>query len=374
MAPMPTPSLTAAGRATQASLAAASAPADDARYAAIARRDRAADGRFWYGVVTTGVYCRPSCAARLAKRENVRFFASREDARDAGLRACKRCRPDADSDRAHLLAATERACRLIEAAEEPPTLAELADAAGLSRYHFHRVFKDIVGVTPKQYAQGRRRARLQDELVAGAPVTEAIYAAGFGSSTRFYENAAGILGMHASAYRRGGRDMAIRYAAVPCSLGWVLVAATDRGLCSIALGDSAQELAAGLAARFPSATIAPGGDDFAALVARVVDLIEAPHGAVELPLDIRGTSFQQRVWHALRQIPAGRTATYGEVAARLGAPRAVRAVAQACAANPLAVAIPCHRVLAADGDLAGYRWGKARKRALLAREAEAAGR
>lgn len=372
---MPTPPALSSGRSAPPAAVATAAEADDeARYAAIARRDRAADGRFWYGVLTTGVYCRPSCAARLAKRANVRFFASREDARAAGLRACKRCRPDADSERAHLIAATERACRLIEAAEEPPTLAELADATGLSRFHFHRVFKDIVGVTPKQYAQARRRERLQDELSAGAPVTDAIYAAGFGSSTRFYENADGILGMRATAYRCGGRDMAIRYSVVPCSLGWVMVAATDRGLCSIALGDSADALEAGLRSRFARADIAAGGEGFESLVARVVDLIEAPQVAGDLPLDIRGTAFQQRVWQSLRQIPAGRTATYGEVAASLGAPRAVRAVAQACAANPLAVAIPCHRVVCANGSTSGYRWGAARKRALLAREAKAAAR
>ena len=261
-----------------------------------------------------------------------------------------------------------RACRLIEAAETPPALADLAAAAGSSPSHFHRVFKQVTGVTPRAYAAARQAARAAEGLRQAATVTEAIYDAGYGAASRFYAAAPGRLGMTPTAYRRGGEGAAIRFAVGPCSLGHVLVAATDRGVCAILLGDEPDALLRDLQDRFPKAALTGGDRDFEALVAQVVGLVEAPGTAATLPLDIGGTAFQQRVWQALRAIPPGRTATYAEIAQAIGAPSAARAVALACGANRLAVAIPCHRVVRQDGSLSGYRWGVARKRTLLARE------
>lgn len=342
---------------------------DDGRWEAVLRRDRTADGRFWYAVRTTGVYCRPSCAARPARRENVSFHASPAAARAAGFRACKRCRPDeagGPDPRAALVAA---ACRRIEEAEEPPTLEMLATAAGVSPFHFHRIFKAVTGVTPKAYAMAHRTGRVRRELGNAETVTAAIYDAGFNASSRFYESSTGRLGMTPSAWRAGGVGAAIRFAVGDCPLGSVLVAATDKGVCAIELGDDPQALLDGLQRRFPKATLVGADADFEATVAAVLALVEAPGRASDLPLDIRGTAFQERVWRALRDIPAGRTATYAEIAAAIGQPRAVRAVANACGANPTAIAIPCHRVVRTDGDPGGYRWGIDRKQALLRREA-----
>ena len=341
---------------------------NDDRYDAISRRDRASDGAFFYGVRTTGVYCRPSCAARLARRENVSFHPSCEAAERAGFRPCKRCRPNEASQAERHADLVRKACRLIDTAEDSPSLAQLAEAAGLSPYHFHRVFKEVAGVTPKAYAAARRAARLQSGLDTASSVTQAIYDAGYNASSRFYEGAADRLGMTPSTYRKGGAGAAIRFAVGQCSLGAILVAATETGVCAIAFGDDPAVLVHDLQDRFPKADLTGGDPAFEATVARVVGAVEAPGLGLDLPLDIRGTAFQQRVWQALRAIPAGRTATYTEIAAAIGAPAAVRAVAGACAANTLAIAIPCHRVIRSDGALSGYRWGVDRKAILLQRE------
>ncbi|MBV9077727.1 MAG: bifunctional DNA-binding transcriptional regulator/O6-methylguanine-DNA methyltransferase Ada [Methylobacteriaceae bacterium] len=345
---------------------------DEERYDAVRRRDGAVDGAFVYAVRTTGVYCRPSCAARLARRENVSFHPTCAAAEAAGFRPCKRCRPNEPSQAERRAAAVGRACRLIERGEEMPSLEALAAAAGLSPFHFHRVFKAVTGVTPKAYGEAARSRRLKARLEAGDSVTGAIYEAGYNAPSRFYARAAERLGMTPSAYAKGGVGARIRFAIGECSLGSVLVAATERGVCAILLGDDPDALLRDLQDRFPKAELVGDDPAFGETVARVVGLVEAPGRGLGLPLDIRGTAFQERVWDALRNIPAGRTATYAEIAAAIGAPAAVRAVAGACAANALAIAIPCHRVVRSDGSLSGYRWGVARKRALLDREGEAA--
>jgi AraC family transcriptional regulator of adaptative response/methylated-DNA-[protein]-cysteine methyltransferase len=345
------------------------APGADSRWAAVARRDKAFDGKFFFAVRTTGVYCRPSCASRAAKRENVVFFQSRAEAENAGFRACKRCRPDRLGAPDPQIEAVKRACERIASAEEAPKLADLAASAGLSSFHFHRLFKKVTGVTPKAYAAETQARRAAERLPTAQTVTEAIYDAGFNSSSRFYETATARLGMTPTAVRRGGQGEAIRFAVGQTSLGAVLVAATRKGVCAIMLGEDPEALVNELEDRFPRAELVGGDAEFERMVAEVVGLVEAPGQRRDLPLDIRGTAFQQRVWRALRAIPAGRTATYMEIAQAVGEPRAVRAVAQACAANPLAVAIPCHRVVRTDGALSGYRWGVERKRALLDREA-----
>lgn len=343
---------------------------DAERWEALRRRDPAADGHFFLAVKTTGVYCRPSCPARPARRENVTFYATRADAERAGFRPCKRCRPDEPPRSEREAALVAAACRTIESAEETPRLSELAAQAGVSAYHFHRMFKRVAGVTPKSYAAAHRHSRVQDSLRSGSEVTAAIYAAGFNSSGRFYEVAPEILGMKPSVYRNGGQGEAVWHAVGRCSLGCVLVAATGRGLCAILLGASASELEADLKTRFPHATLTKPAAGFAGWVEKVVRFVDDPAraGGLGLPLDVRGTAFQRRVWEALREIPAGKTATYTEIAERLGSRRAARAVAGACAANALAIAVPCHRVVASNGELAGYRWGVERKRRLLERE------
>ena len=345
------------------------APSEDAWWEAVRRRDKAFDGKFFFAVRTTGVYCRPSCASRAAKRENVSFFSSAEAAERAGYRTCKRCRPDRLGAPDPKVEAVKRACEMIASAEEAPKLADLAARAGMSPFHFHRVFKNVTGVTPKAYAAQMQARRAADGLRTAETVTEAIYDAGFNSSSRFYETAAARLGMTPTAVRRGGEGAAIRFAIGQASLGAVLVAATDKGVSAIMLGDDPDRLARELQDRFARAELVGGDAEFERMVARVVGLIEAPGQRLDLPLDIRGTAFQERVWQALSAIPPGKTATYTEIARAVGQPKAVRAVAQACAANPLAVAIPCHRVVRADGDLSGYRWGVERKRELIAREA-----
>jgi AraC family transcriptional regulator of adaptative response/methylated-DNA-[protein]-cysteine methyltransferase len=346
---------------------------EEARFAAVRRRDRQADGRFYYSVATTGVYCFPSCGARPALRHNMAFHATPQQAERAGFRPCRRCRPDLPPRAEREAATVSATCRQIEQAEDEPSLAELAAYAGLSPHYFHRLFRRVTGVTPKAYASAHRQARVQNSLSAGAAVTEAIYDAGFNSSGRFYEASAAILGMTPSHYRAGGRHETIRYGFGQCSLGAVAVAAAERGICAILLGDTPAVLLSDLRARFPQALLEAAGADFEEAVGRVVALVDHPNrnGSLGLPLDIRGTAFQRRVWEVLRRIPAGQTLSYRQVAAELGSPSAVRAVAGACAANVLAVAIPCHRVVAADGRLAGYRWGTERKRRLLDQETSA---
>jgi AraC family transcriptional regulator, regulatory protein of adaptative response / methylated-DNA-[protein]-cysteine methyltransferase len=344
---------------------------DDERWAAVARRDRSADGVFYYSVRTTGVYCRPSCSARLAQRENVQFHTTCEEADRAGFRPCKRCRPNGVGFAEQRAAAIARACRLIETAEELPNLAALAKAAGMSRFHFHRIFKAVTGVTPKAYMMAHRTRRVRDELARSDTVTQAIYDAGFNSSGRFYAKSSEILGMTPTTFRSGGTGVSLRFAVGECSLGSVLVATTEKGVCAILLGDNPDALLRDLQDKFPNAHLIGGDPKFEQLVAKVIGFLEAPALGLDLPLDVRGTVFQQRVWQALREIPPGSTESYQTVAERIGMPTAARAVAQACASNKIAVAIPCHRVVRNDGALSGYRWGLERKRALLDREARA---
>jgi AraC family transcriptional regulator of adaptative response/methylated-DNA-[protein]-cysteine methyltransferase len=344
---------------------------DDQRWQAVVNRDTRADGVFFFSVRTTGVYCRPSCGARLPLRKNVAFHQTRADATSAGFRPCKRCRPNGDTRDQQLSKLVVEACRVIQASEAKPSLDRLARRAGLTPQHFHRVFKRITGVTPRAYAASRRAEVARRELQQAESVTDAIYNAGFNASSRFYAAASKIFGMQPSAYRRGGGGEVIRFAVERCSLGRVLVAATAKGVCAILLGDNQSVLERQLQERFPRANIVRADADFEETVSAVVRHVEHPAGPFDLPLDIRGTAFQERVWRALQTIPAGAKVSYADVAKRVGAPTAVRAVAQACGANVLAVAIPCHRVVRTDGGVSGYRWGVSRKRVLLAREEEA---
>jgi AraC family transcriptional regulator of adaptative response/methylated-DNA-[protein]-cysteine methyltransferase len=340
---------------------------DDQRYDAFVRRDKAMRDQVLMGVLTTGVYCRPGCPARTPLRKNVRFYADAEAARADGLRACKRCKPDdAASPHAGLVA---EACRTLESAETAPSLEQLARRAGLSPFHFHRVFKAETGVTPAAYAAAVRDRRAKAALKDGATVTEAVYDAGYGSASRFYDGAGSRFGMAPRAWRQKGRGEAIRVATAPCSLGYVLVGATDRGVCAIELGDDPQAMLAEFASHFENARRVDDDPALAALVRQVVAYVDDPAGrAPSLPVDVRGTAFQQRVWDMLRRIPAGQTWTYGQLAEAIGAPKAVRAVGAACGANALAVVVPCHRVVGSDRKLTGYRWGVDKKRALLKRE------
>jgi AraC family transcriptional regulator of adaptative response/methylated-DNA-[protein]-cysteine methyltransferase len=344
---------------------------DDPRWDAVVARDAEFDGRFYYAVASTGVYCRPSCAARLPNRENVRFFASAAAAERAGFRPCKRCKPDQAPLKELRAEKVARACRLIETAEREPTLDALADAVGVSPYHFHRLFKAATGVTPKAYASAHRRSRVRDSLGTSGTVTEAIYAAGFNSNGRFYAGAAEALGMTPTDFRQGGRNQMLHYAIDTCWLGRILIAASDKGIAAIFFGDDDDSLLVDLRAQFPRARLIGGDKDFEELVAKVVAFVEDPKIGLDLPLDVRGTAFQHRVWDALRRIPVGSTASYAEIAEEVGAPGSARAVARACASNPVAVAIPCHRVVRSDGSLSGYRGGVARKRALLNKETKA---
>ena len=340
-------------------------------WAALQSRDRRAEGAFVYAVRTTGVYCRPGCASRLPRRENVAFYQTNAEAEIAGFRPCKRCRPNEAPGERHV-AAIGRACALIRARDALPSLAELAEAAGISRFHFHRVFKQITGATPREWGKAHRLGRFAERLDAGESVAEATYAAGFGASSRAYEAAPGGLGMTPGARRHGGRGETIRFTTVKTGLGWALVAATDRGICMTALGDERAPLEAELRRRFPAALIWPADAALTAWAERIVRFVTRPDAQPDLPLDIRGTAFQAQVWRALQKIPPGRTTSYSEIAAALGRPEAVRAVARAIASNNLALLVPCHRVVRSDGELAGYRWGVERKRALIERERDAA--
>ena len=347
----------------------AATTSSDPRWHAVVARDAQADGAFVYSVRTTGVYCRPSCAARSPRPENVAFHASAADARRAGFRACLRCRPDDEASGSRQAEMVADLCRYIESADDEPSLDQLAKHAGISSSHLHRTFKAATGLTPKAYAQAHRARRMRDALTSAGTVTDAIYGAGYNSGGRFYAQADQVLGMTPTNFRAGGAETEIRFAVGQCSLGAILVAASARGVCAILIGDDPDALARELQDRFASAVLVGGDAAFERLVAQVVGLVEAPAVGLDLPLDVRGTAFQQRVWQALRDIPVGQTSSYADIADRIGAPKSIRAVAQACAANALAVAIPCHRVVRRDGGLSGYRWGVERKRALLQREA-----
>lgn len=348
------------------------ADAEERRWAAVTARDASFDGQFYYSVATTGVYCRPGCPARLPKRGNVAFYDTADLAEAAGFRPCKRCKPRQPALGEQHRTKVSDACRHIETADEEPSLAELASAAGLSPHHFHHMFKSIVGLTPKAYATAHRQKRVRDNLSRSKTVTEAIHESGFNSSGRFYADSTQVLGMTPTDFRAGGLNTDIRFAVSDCSLGRILVAASEKGVCAVFLGDDGEGLVRELRERFAKANLIGGDRAFEKLTGKVVAFVESPDANWDLPLDVRGTAFQHRVWQALRDIPAGRTATYAEVAKRIGAPKAVRAVGGACGANPVAVAIPCHRVVRSDGSGSGggYRWGPERKQTLLAREAK----
>src|SRR3984893_16535812 len=343
---------------------------NDPRWLLLVARDKKSDGKFFYSVKTTGVYCRPSCAARLARPENIRFFTTTEAAEKAGFRACKRCTPAGPSLTEANTAKIERVCRLIERSEETPPLEKLAQYAGMSVFHLHRTFKAVMGLTPSGYGAAQRTKRVRKTLGKSQSVTDAIYDAGFNSNSRFYERANEALGMTPTSFRDSGANTVIHFAIAECSLGSILVAKSERGVCAVLMGDDPLLLARDLQDQFLKAELVGDESGYEELVGELIGLIERPGVGVDLPLDIRGTAFQQRVWKALQQIPVGTTASYADIAKVIGTPKAVRAVAQACGANTLA-AIPCHRVIRNDGALSGYRWGVERKRALLDREAQA---
>ncbi|HEV2747435.1 MAG TPA: bifunctional DNA-binding transcriptional regulator/O6-methylguanine-DNA methyltransferase Ada [Allosphingosinicella sp.] len=334
---------------------------ENAAWSAVMARDRRADGRFVTGVLTTGIYCRPSCAARHPKRENVRFFPSGAEAAGCGLRPCLRCRPDEVTREASAL---QRAFRLIEQAESPPPLGELSAAAGYSPHHFHRLFKRATGVTPAEYARGRRARTMTESLAANGRVTDAIYDAGYSGPGRFYADAKARLGMTPSAWRDGGRGETIRWAKADTYLGEMLVAATEKGICRL----SFDEDEADLRRRFPHAAIERGGAAMADLVRRTVAAVNAPERPHDLPLDVRGTAFQEAVWRELSRIPPGESLSYAALAAKAGKPGAARAAGSACGANKVAILIPCHRARRGDGTLGGFAYGLDRKSALIERE------
>ncbi|MBL9114243.1 MAG: bifunctional DNA-binding transcriptional regulator/O6-methylguanine-DNA methyltransferase Ada [Verrucomicrobiaceae bacterium] len=341
---------------------------DDERYAAVVGRLLEADGHFVYAVTTTGIFCRPSCSAKTALRKNVRFFVTPVDAHRAGFRACKRCQPDGESLDEHYSKMVAKACHRLDQCERLPALNELAVQCGMSRFHFQRIFKRVIGITPGQYHAAKRAERVRSGLTKKQSVTEAILDAGFANTAHFHSTISQQLGMKAKTYRSGGRGENIRYAMGDCTLGKVLVASSERGICAILLGDQPNPLVDDLRERFPEADIQEGDSAFTQMVEAVIRHVDTPNQTFDLPLDIRGTAFQQRVWRALMTIPPGTTATYSQLADLIGSPAAVRAVAGACAANALAVVVPCHRIVRSDGNLSGYRWGVKRKAALLAAE------
>ncbi|UXY12491.1 bifunctional DNA-binding transcriptional regulator/O6-methylguanine-DNA methyltransferase Ada [Kosakonia sp. ML.JS2a] len=340
---------------------------DEQRWQAVLARSPQADGQFVFAVLTTGIFCRPSCTARHALRQNVRFYPDAQSAVAAGFRPCKRCQPDTIHPQQQRLDKIANACRLLEQ-DAPVTLARLAEQAAMSPYHFHRLFKSATGMTPKAWQQAFRARRLRATLVDSDTVTDAVLAAGFPDSSTYYRHADASLGMTARQFRAGGDDTEVWFTLSDCSLGRCLVAESARGICAILLADSDEPLIAELSAIFPHAHRAQGNEAFTRRVTQVIQRIDNADSPFTLPLDLRGTAFQLRVWQALREIPVGETMSYQALAQKIGKPCAVRAVASACAANKLAIVIPCHRVVRGDGALSGYRWGTARKAQLLRRE------
>jgi AraC family transcriptional regulator of adaptative response/methylated-DNA-[protein]-cysteine methyltransferase len=338
------------------------------RWKAVVDRENSADGCFYYAVKTTGIFCRPSCSSKLPNCENVEYFLSCQEAQASGYRACKKCRPTGTSVKEETEQKIIKACRIIENSNAVPKLVDLAKKVGLSSYHFHRLFRKYVGVTPKQFASIHRSKRLSDSLKSNDSITEAFYEAGYSSSSGAYNKNQDQLSMKPKEYKSGGVAITIYYGVIECILGWIIVAATDRGICSIEFGDDPAVLPQQLQDRFPKGTIIKAGPGFTNLIEKVVNFIKTPSDNFKLPLDIQGTAFQQQVWNILRQIKPGQTMSYAEVAEKIGNPNAVRAVATACASNKLAVVIPCHRVISKDGRLSGYRWGVERKKMLLDNE------
>ena len=343
---------------------------DDERWQAVVVRDKDADGRFFYAISTTKIYCYPSCPSRLALRANTRFFETSIEAEHAGFRPCKRCKSDQTTPLNRDALIIAQACRLIEHADEIPRLETLAQSLNLSSYHFHRLFKSITGVTPRAYAIAHRAHKIRTELTHETSITEAIYQAGFNSHGRFYATSTEVLGMTATNFKNGGNSETIRYSIGACSFGSILVARSEKGICAILIHDDDKPLLTDLQTRFPKAILIEDETDLNEWLSQVAHFIEAPKKGLELPLDIRGTLFQQRVWQLLQKIPLGTTASYTDIATQLGDPKAVRAVARACAANPIALLVPCHRVVRSDGGISGYRWGVENKRMLIAREAK----
>ncbi len=341
---------------------------DDRRWNAIVAREQAADECFYYAVKTTGIFCRPSCSSKVPNRINVEYFISSQEAKTSGYLPCKKCRPTGTTVKDEAEEKIIRACRIIEKSNTVPKLIDLAKEVELSPYHFHRLFKKFVGVTPKQYASHHRSRRLSNSLKSSDSITEAFYEAGYSSSSGVYNKNQDQLSMKPKEYRAGGAGITIHYGVAECFLGWIIVAATDRGICAIDFGDDPTNLPRQLQDRFPQAKVTKAGPGFTRLIEKVVDFIKAPRDNFDIPLDIQGTAFQQQVWSILRQIEPGQTMSYTEVAEKIGNPNAVRAVAAACASNKLAVVIPCHRVISKDGKLSGYRWGVERKKMLIDNE------
>jgi len=343
---------------------------DDARWEAIVARDKNADGSFFYAITTTGIYCYPSCPSRLALRSNTQLFDTALDAVHAGFRPCKRCKSDQETPSLRDAQIIAKVCKMIEDADEIPSLDALAQSQNMSRFHFHRLFKSITGITPKAYATAHRAHKIRTELSEhDRSITEAAYQAGFNSSGQFYAKSAEILGMTPTHFKNGGHSETIYYSIGICSFGAILVARSEKGICSILIHNDDNPILADLQKRFPKATLIKDQIDFNHWLAQVIQFVETPKQNLELPLDIRGTVFQQRVWQLLQKIPLGRTASYTDIATQLGDPKAVRAVAKACAANPIALLVPCHRVIRSDGGISGYRWGVENKLALISREA-----
>jgi len=340
------------------------------RWQAVIQRNPESDNEFVYGVVTTGIYCRPVCPSRMPNRENVQFFETPQMAEDAGFRPCKRCTPQNMTAPNTALDAVTEACKIMDESETAYTLNQLADVVGLSPYHFHRLFKRTVGITPKQYAMEKRKERMRTNLQKESTVTEAIYNSGYDSGSRFYEKAETTLGMKPSEFQKGGEGQSIRYGIVQSYLGWVLVAVTERGVCQIDFDDSSEILKMRLGNNFPKASLLDEDSTITKIIEQTLTFLEVPVQKFDIPLDIQGTAFQRRVWKALQDIQPGTTASYGDIAKNIGNPKAARAVAQACASNNIAIAIPCHRVVRSNGDLGGYRWGIERKQKILKRESQ----